>query len=171
MCLKVALSLHERVSWGLLQELVHPPSPSQCSLLLLARFLAEPIMGTSSSVWQHGHFPLLPRDGCSMALGFVPFALLRLQDNCPFGGARGFARRSTAVARIILLPLSSSAPSSQRWVGVEDASHNGRRPTYLSSSFHNPTALSTPENFCCLWVGSMKPRHPGLPVAASADTT
>lgn len=115
---------------------MHPPSPGQGSLLLLARLPAEPIAGTSSPVRGHRHFPLLPWGGCSTAFGFVPFALLRLQDDCPFGGARGFARRGvSATARSVLLPLSSSAPSSQGALGWRiPATTADALPTFLAVS-------------------------------------
>lgn len=158
MCLEVALSLHERVSWGLLQVLVHPPPPFCC----FWQFLAEPITGTSSPVQGHRHFPLLPWDGYSMAFGFVPFAPLPLREDCPCGGARGFARGGICNGQEYPPAVTLICSFQTRCVGVEDPSHNGKHPTYLSSSFHNRTAPSAPEGFCCLWARSMKPRHPGF---------
>lgn len=132
-------------------------APSFSQPMLLAQFLAEPTPDMAFTISGHGHFPPLPRDGCSVAVGVVPSALFRLQQDCPFGGARSFV---SAMTGSILLPLSSSAPPAKLcWGGGSQP--RWQTPYLLFQHFHNFTAPSTPGGFCCLWARSMKPEHPG----------
>lgn len=132
MCLEVALSLHERVSRGLLQVLVHPPPPFcpfwHGSWLSPSQAHHPPYRGTDIShcclgtdtQWHLG-LSRLPRSACKKTVPAVEHVALQ-------GGG-------SATARSILLPLPSSAPSRQGALGWRiPATTANTLPTFLAVS-------------------------------------